>query len=147
MTLPSSGAISLSQVDTELGRASNAAVSLGETAVRSMAGVSSGAISMSNLYGKSAITFSPVAGSYTSSGPSPRTYTITASAAVVWTWTKTSTGPGGTANVTSGSSATSITFTVNAAVGSIVTHTFSVDAGGKHWDLTITADNSGGGGV
>jgi len=53
MTLPVSGAISMSQVDTELGRASNATVSLGETAVRTLAGVPSGAISMSNLYGKS----------------------------------------------------------------------------------------------
>lgn len=53
MTLQSSGAISLSQVNTELGRSSTASISLGETAVRTLAGVASGAISMSNLYGKS----------------------------------------------------------------------------------------------
>lgn len=52
MTLPASGAISLSQVDVELGRASNAGVSLGETAVRNMSGIASGACSMSNLYGR-----------------------------------------------------------------------------------------------
>lgn len=52
MTLPASGAISLSQVDVELGRASTATISLGETAVRTLFGVASGAISMSNGYGK-----------------------------------------------------------------------------------------------
>lgn len=52
MTLPASGAISISQVSVELGRASTATTSLGESAVRTLAGVSSGAISLSNLYGK-----------------------------------------------------------------------------------------------
>lgn len=53
MTLQASGPISLSNVAVELGRASNAATSLGETAVRTLAGVSTGAIALSNLYGKS----------------------------------------------------------------------------------------------
>lgn len=53
MTLPASGAISISQVSTELGRASNATTSLGESAVRTLFGVASGAISMSQGYGKS----------------------------------------------------------------------------------------------
>jgi hypothetical protein len=52
MALPSSGQISISQVSVELGRASTATTSLGETAVRTLAGVPSGAISMSNLWGK-----------------------------------------------------------------------------------------------
>ncbi len=54
MTLPASGAISLSQVAVELGRASTATTSLTETAVRDLAGVPSGAISLTDLYGKSA---------------------------------------------------------------------------------------------
>lgn len=53
MTLPSSGAISLSQVNTELNQSSTGQISLGDANVRALAGVPSGAISMANLHGKS----------------------------------------------------------------------------------------------
>ena len=53
MTLQSSGAISLANVNTELGRSSTANISLGESAVRTLAGIASGTISLSSLYGKS----------------------------------------------------------------------------------------------
>lgn len=53
MALPSSGTISLSQVNTELGLAAATAISLNQANVRSLAGVASGTISMSNLHGKS----------------------------------------------------------------------------------------------
>ena len=46
----------MSQVNTELGRSATATISLGESAVRTLAGVPSGAISMDNLRGKSAAT-------------------------------------------------------------------------------------------
>lgn len=52
MTLPT-GTISMSQVNTELGYSSNATISLNQTAVRTLAGVPSGTISMNNLRGKS----------------------------------------------------------------------------------------------
>jgi len=53
MTLPVSGSISLSQVAVELGRASNATTSLGESAVRTLFGIASGAIDMNTGHGKS----------------------------------------------------------------------------------------------
>ena len=52
MALPSSGSISLGQVNTELGVSATATRSLGETTTRNLFGVSSGAISMSQGYGK-----------------------------------------------------------------------------------------------
>jgi hypothetical protein len=52
MTLPASGTISLSQVSVELLKSSTATTGLGDADVRDLAGVPTGAISMSNLYGK-----------------------------------------------------------------------------------------------
>ena len=53
MALPASGAISLANVNTELGVASNTTRSLNDAAVRSLFGKASGVISMSDGYGKS----------------------------------------------------------------------------------------------
>lgn len=53
MALPSSGAISLSQVNVELGKASNNLISLNDADVRALFGVASGLISMGDGYGKS----------------------------------------------------------------------------------------------
>ena len=53
MTLPASGAISLNQVNVELGLSGTASINMGSAAVRGLFGVASGQISMSNGYGKS----------------------------------------------------------------------------------------------
>ena len=52
MTLPASGAISFNAINVELGVAGTTTASLGQTSYRNLAGVASGAISMSNFYGK-----------------------------------------------------------------------------------------------
>lgn len=57
MPLPSSGPLSLSQVNVELGKASTAPVSLNDADVRTLAGKPSGAISFADLLGKSAEVF------------------------------------------------------------------------------------------
>lgn len=62
MTLPSTGSISMSQVNIELAKASNARISMNDAAVRSLAGKASGTISFADLRGKSNITWSHPAG-------------------------------------------------------------------------------------
>lgn len=52
MTLPASGAISFNNINVELGAAGTTQASLGQASYRTLAGVPSGAISMSNFYGK-----------------------------------------------------------------------------------------------
>ena len=73
MALPTT-TISMSQVNTELGRSATASINLNESAVRTLAGVSSGAISMNNLRGKSASIFScSLTEGFYSDGGSPAT--------------------------------------------------------------------------
>ena len=72
MTLQSSGAISLSDVNVELGRSSTATICMNCSGVRTLFGVSSGSISMSSGYGKSNI---PV-GSSTYTAPGSYTFVV-----------------------------------------------------------------------
>lgn len=69
MTLPTTGQISLNQVITEL-NLQPGAISLGQSNVRNLAGKSSGQISMSDLWGKSAVPVPVPYGNYISGGPS-----------------------------------------------------------------------------
>ena len=76
MTLNSSGPISLGgstvgqSVNLELGNSATAQISLNDTAVRNLAGISSGAISLNDLYGTSVDPYGTIAGSYSHNGNS-----------------------------------------------------------------------------
>lgn len=54
MALPSTGSISMSQVNIELKKSATATISLNDSAVRKLAGKTSGTISMNDLRGKKA---------------------------------------------------------------------------------------------
>ena len=56
MALPSSGQITLNQVNVELGNSGTAQIGMGDAAVRGLFGISSGEIEMSDGYGKSNFT-------------------------------------------------------------------------------------------
>lgn len=53
MTLPASGAISFNAINVELGTAGTTTANINQTSYRTLAGVPSGTISLSNFYGKS----------------------------------------------------------------------------------------------
>lgn len=66
MTLPVSGAISFNAINVELGVAGTTTANINQASYRTLAGVPSGTISLSNFYGKSnAFVFSPTISSNT----------------------------------------------------------------------------------
>lgn len=84
MALPSSGSISLNQVNIELSRSGTAQISMNDSIVRTLFGVASGQISMSNGYGKSN-AYAPVNTSApTISGTAWIDYTLSVSSNGSW---------------------------------------------------------------
>jgi hypothetical protein len=156
MTTPT-GTISMSDVNTELGLTSTATISLNDAAVRTLAGVASGTISMDNLRGKSnapAATFSPDGG--TSAGtavflsdityePSPSSVTIIISCSVSATWTVTRSGTFGVPatgtytgtersfNLITGATYRSTTWTVSATANGVT----------RYWTVQLESEGSG----
>lgn len=149
MTLQSSGAISLANVNVELGRSSTTTITMNETVVRNLAGIASGAISMSDFYGKSAVSFDP-AGTTSAPGEAisdmfggggtDAVVTITCNQSATWTYFESGSSEG-YADIASGSSATSITFTLPNFGFTVFTTYFSVSAtaGGvtRYWEVTL----------
>ena len=132
MTLPASGTITFNNINVELSVSGTTARSLNDAAVRSLAGIGSGAISMANLHGKSAATFNPNAngnyGAYTLDASS--NYTITCTANATWTYVLAGGGSaGGSVNRANNAVANSITFTQ--AVGD-VSGTYRINS----WSVT-----------
>lgn len=160
MTLQSSGAISISQINAEFGRGNDLNSYRGTTWYTDAGGsgtFSSGAISMSEFYSKRPTapggTFSPDGS--TSSGSRTSLYqyqyygtasqTISCTQSATWTYTGVS-GGGGSVTIASGSSATSITFSI-ASTTIFRTRTWNVDATSgsntRYWAVTVEAEGDG----
>ena len=160
MTLQSSGAISLSQVQTEFGGANPISMSEyyagGANVPGSTSGVNgavpaSGTISISKFYGTSDVAFSPDGGPSAGApvylndfGILNASVTITCNQSATWTWSKT--GTGGSASVSSGGSATSITFsnsTTDFGGAKAATFTVSATAAGvtRYWDVYVAVED------
>lgn len=145
----------MSQVNTELGRSATATISLGESAVRTLAGVPSGAISMSNLWGKSNLSWSPYAGGTSAGAPqsvfienffAPATISITCSQTATWTYTVSGLGGTFSSSPASGGSSTTFSASLTGQFGSIRQRiiTLSSTAAGitRYWSITLRADYS-----
>lgn len=105
MALPASGSISMNQVNVELGAAGTTQRSLNDAAVRTLFGVASGQISMSNGWGKSNL---PALGGYSSTyggyytGTQSGYYLFVTTTTVGRQWKTTSTGTTNASSTTDG---------------------------------------------
>ena len=80
MALPASGnSISLQQVNVELGNTGTDAINMGSSAVRTLFDDASGAISMSDGFGKSNVTFYDASGGTITNSGNYRYHTFTGS--------------------------------------------------------------------
>lgn len=150
MALPASGTISLANVNVELGLSSTATISLNQANVRSLAGIASGTISMSDLLGKSNVTFTPAGGDSVGTAVTLYEYgaggtvSITISCTVSASWSYTRSGSVGFPT-TGSTTATSVTFGIinNTTTPRSTTWAVSATAGGitKYW--TVAIDNDG----
>jgi hypothetical protein len=87
----------------------------------------------------SAVTFSPVAGTYDASGEYSVAFSITASESVAWTYSGASQAY---ANLASGASGGSITFNLSTA-GPFIQEVITVSANGQTWNVTVTVTGNG----
>lgn len=162
MPTPSSGPISISSINSELGLSSTAQNSLGNSNVRSLAGISSGQVSLgSNLYNKSSApswnTSSGSIGSdYTqrnssfsvsASSPFGVTYSLVSGSVPSGQSFNTSNGViSGTANGVADFSSTTFNFTVRATsgTGKFVDRAFSINIASRYVGYRCSTTSEGG---
>lgn len=152
MTLPTTGPLSASQANTELGAASNATRTM--SSLRTLAGVPSGPVSFSNLRGKSAgPTFNPTPQSINHADDLAATVAVTASQSVTWTYTRTGQTQYNSNSPASGGTGTTFETTQSARSGLEVdqfyTTSCQVTLYATHnsvqygpWTITVTANGN-----
>jgi len=159
VALQTSGPISLGNVQTEFGGtnpiamseyyAGGANVPSGATGTNG-AVPSSGTISVSKFYGTVKTAFSPAGGTSAGSpqalsdfGTLSASVTISCTTSAVWTWSRTG-DTNGSATVSSGGSATGITFNLNTTGFTYRQSEFTVSATSngitRYWTITLTAE-------
>jgi len=157
MPLNSSGPISIGgstageSINLELGRSATAQSNLNESDLRTLAGVASGAISLSNFYGKANVAFTPDGGasagtavflSMMATYPDVVAVTIECNQSAIWTWTRS--GSSGVSSVASGDSSTSISFVMSSSSTQFrsTTYTVSATAGGitRYWSVQLETE-------
>jgi hypothetical protein len=112
MALPSSGQISLSQVNVELSKSATAQIGMNDTNARTLAGKASGQISMSDFWGKSSFVTPTTFGTYDATwggyytGTQDGYYLFTDTTTVGRQWKTTGNTSAGTASTTNGYSNT-----------------------------------------
>jgi hypothetical protein len=161
MTLQSSGAISLSQIQTEFGGSNPVSMSeyyAGGSFVPSGATgtngavPSSGTVSLSKFYGTVKTAFSPAGGTSAGSpqalsdfGTFNASVTISCTTPAVWTWTRSG-NTNANASVSSGGSATEITFSLSTTGFTYRQSEFTVSATSngitRYWFVTLTAEGN-----
>lgn len=158
MPLNSSGTISIGgstagqSINLELGRSATASSNLNESTLRTLAGVASGAISLSSFYGKSnGPVFSPDGGANsggpvilsTSASGGTASITISCSESASWNYTRSNSTAGTPAS--GSTTATSVTFSLANATTTprFTSWTVNATANGvtRYWSVQI--ENTG----
>jgi hypothetical protein len=146
MTLPASGAISFSQINTELSLSSTAQISLNDSAVRTLFGQTYGSVDMNTGHGKSSIT--PGSATYTS----PGSYTFVVPAGITSiSAVAISGGGGGGAGyaavygnpIARGGDGGGLGYVNNFSVTPGQSMTVSVGAGGLAYEMSLCGYNGG----
>lgn len=129
MTTPT-GAIKMSDVRLEIYGSGTGQIDMNDANVRTLAGVPSGAISMSQLKGKTWAVFTPNGGTVadTEAYPTNASVELVCNVAAVWTYNLNSQSGPVSPNVSigNGASSTSIVFTLASSASGISVASYSV---------------------